>query len=143
MFRYSPKEVNGQIGYVMPLDLVLDYFGGFGEIVDFSSLTQTFAYFNALTHFVMKLIEKLYFIPVVHRKDGLSGGSFRIVYEPIISNKESAKIINQLENSVPDNLFIKGDKPKDFVEKFVREYLTHLDELSQFHQIKQHYKDFV
>ena len=73
MFRYSPKEVNGQIGYVMPLDLVLDYFGGFGEIVDFSSLTQTFAYFNALTHFVMKLIEKLYFIPVVHRKDGPSG----------------------------------------------------------------------
>ena len=33
-------------------------FMGFGEIVDFSALTQTFAYFNKLTHFVMKLIEK-------------------------------------------------------------------------------------
>ena len=62
MFRFTSKEVNGQIGYVMPLDLVLDYFGGFGEVVDFSSLTQTFAYFNKLTHFTMKLIEKLYFI---------------------------------------------------------------------------------
>ena len=128
MFRFSPKEVNGQIGYVMSLDLVLDYFGGFGEIVDFSSLTGTFAYFNKLTHFVMKLIEKLYFIPTVHKKESasISGGTFRIVYEPIISNKESAKIINELENNIPDNLFIKGEKPKNFVEKFTREYLNYL-----------------
>ncbi len=126
MFRFSSKEVNGQIGYIMPLDLVLDYFGGFGEIVDFSALTQTFAYFNKLTHFVMKLIEKLYFIPTVHKKDGPSGVTFRIVYEPIISNKESAKIINELEKNLPENVFIKGDKPKDFVERFVREYLNYL-----------------
>lgn len=126
MFRYTPKEVNGQIGYVMPLDLVLDYFGGFGEIVDFSSLTQTFAYFNKLTHFVMKLIEKLYFIPSVKRREGANGGSFRIVYEPIVSNKESAQIINELENNVPENLFIKGEKPKNFVESFIREYLNYL-----------------
>ncbi len=130
MFRFTPKEVNGQIGYVMPLDLVLDYFGGFGEIVDFSSLTQTFAYFNKLTHFVMKLIEKLYFIPSVSKRDGLNGGGsngfFRIVYEPIVSNKESAKIINELENNIPPNLFIKGEKPKNFVENFVKEYLNYL-----------------
>ena len=124
MFRFSSKEVYGQIGYVMPLDLVLDYFGGFGEVVDFSSLTQTFAYFNKLTHFVMKLIEKLYFIPTVHKRDGASGGCFRIIYEPIISNKESAKIINELEKNLPENIFIKGVKPKNFVERFVREYLN-------------------
>ena len=126
MFRFSPQEINGQIGYVMPLDLVLDYFGGFGEIIDFSSLTQTFAYFNKLTHFVMKLIEKLYFIPSVKRRESAGGSSFRIVYEPIVSNKESAKIINELEKNVPENLFIKGEKPKDFVEHFVREYLNYL-----------------
>ena len=77
MFRFSSKEVNGEIGYIMPLDLVLDYFGGFEEIVDFNALTQTFAYFNKLTQFVMKLVEKLYFIPTVKRK----GNFFRIVYE--------------------------------------------------------------
>ncbi|MCQ2753809.1 MAG: DEAD/DEAH box helicase [bacterium] len=126
MFRYSSTELNGQVGYIMPLDLVLDYFGGFGEIVDFSSLTQTFAYFNKLTHFAMKLIEKLYFIPTVKRRDGVAGGVFRIVYEPIISNKESAKIINELEKNIPENLFIQGEKPKDFVENFVREYLNYL-----------------
>ncbi len=126
MFRFTPKEVNGQIGYVMPLDLVLDYFGGFGEIVDFSALTQTFAYFNKLTHFAMKLIEKLYFIPTVKRREAPGGGAFRIVYEPIVSNKESAKIINELEKNVPENLFIQGERPKDFVENFIREYLNYL-----------------
>jgi len=126
MFGFTPQELNGQMGYVMPLDLVLDYFGGFGEIVDFSSLTQTFAYFNKLTHFVMKLIEKLYFIPSVKRRDVANGSFFRIVYEPIVSNKESAKIINELEKNVPENLFIIGEKPKDFVENFVREYLNYL-----------------
>lgn len=126
MFRYSPRELNGEIGYIMPLDLVLDYFGGFGEIVDFSSLTQTFAYFNKLTHFVMKLIEKLYFVPTVHRKEGINGGMFRIVYEPIVSNKESAKIINELEKNIPENLFIKGEMPRNFVERFIREYLNYL-----------------
>lgn len=126
MFRFTPKELNGKIGYIMPLDLVLDYFGGFGEIVDFSSLTQTFAYFNKLTHFAMKLIEKLYFIPAVKKRDTVSGNMFRIVYEPIVSNKESAKIINELEKNLPDDLFIQGEKPKDFVENFVREYLNYL-----------------
>jgi len=130
MFRYSPTVLNGKTGYIMPLDLVLDYFGGFGEIVDFSSLTKTFAYFNKLTHFAMKLIEKLYFIPTVKRRDaigsGVNGGVFRIVYEPIVSNKESAKIINELDKNVPDDLFIQGEKPKDFVENFVREYLNYL-----------------
>lgn len=126
MFRYSPQELNGQIGYVMPLDLVLDYFGGFGEIVDFSSLTQTFAYFNKLTHFVMKLIEKLYFIPTVKRRESNVGSMFRIVYEPIVSNSDSAKIINELEKNIPSNLFIEGEKPKKFVENFVREYLNYL-----------------
>ena len=126
MFRYTPTELNGKIGYIMPLDLVLDYFGGFGEIVDFSSLTQTFAYFNKLTHFAMKLIEKLYFIPTVKRREHGDLDMFRIVYEPIVSNKESAKIINELEKNIPENLFIEGEKPKDFVENFVREYLNYL-----------------
>lgn len=126
MFRFSSKELNGKIGYEMPLDLVLDYFGGFGELVDFESLTQTFAYFNKLTHFAMKLIEKLYFVPTVRRRQAAGGDSFRIVYEPIVSNKESARIMNELEKNIPEDLFIEGEKPKDFVENFTREYLNYL-----------------
>ena len=126
MFRFTQKELNGKIGYEMPLDLVLDYFGGFGELVDFASLTQSFAYFNKLTHFAMKLIEKLYFVPTVKRRQSTGGDCFRIVYEPIVSNKESARIINELEKNLPEDLFIEGEKPKDFVENFIREYLNYL-----------------
>ena len=122
MFRFSPKELNGEIGYIMPLDIVLDYFGGFGDIIDFSAVSQTFVYFNKLTQFVMKLVEKLYFIPTVKNR----GNFFRIVYEPIVQNQQIARIINELEECLPDNLFIKGERPKNFVSDFVHDYLNYV-----------------
>lgn len=122
LFRYSSQVVENQQGYVMPLDLVLDYFGGFSDIVDFESLSHTFLYLNKLTQFVMKLIEKLYFIPTVKKK----GQMFRIVYEPIISNNQLARIINQLEENLPKDLFIQGEKPKNFVSEFVKSYLNYV-----------------
>lgn len=122
LFRYRSQIVNNQQGFVMPLDLVLDYFGGFGEIVDFEDLSTTFIYINKLTQFVMKLIEKLYFIPTIKTH----GSMFRIVYEPIISNNQLARIINQLEENMPKDLFLEGEVPKDFVSDFVRNYLNYV-----------------
>lgn len=122
MFRYSSQILNDQQGYIMPLDLVLDYFGGFGEIVDLDSLSHTFIYLNKLTQFVMKLIEKLYFIPTIKTK----GTMFRIVYEPIISNNQLARIINQFEENLPKDLFIEGEPPKGFVSEFIRSYLNYV-----------------
>lgn len=122
LFRYSSQVVNNQQGYLMPLDIVLDYFGGFSEIVDFESLSHTFIYLNKLTQFVMKLIEKLYFIPTIKVK----GSMFRIVYEPIISNNQLARIINQFEENLPKDLFIEGEAPKDFVSDFIRSYLNYV-----------------
>lgn len=122
LFRYSSQIVNNQQGFVMPLDLVLDYFGGFGDIVDFESLSHTFVYLNKLTQFVMKLIEKLYFIPTIKIK----GSMFRIVYEPIISNNHLARIVNQFEENLPQDLFIQGEIPKNFVSEFIRSYLNYV-----------------
>lgn len=122
LFRYTSQIVDNQQGFVMPLDLVLDYFGGFGEVVDLESVSHTFVYLNKLTQFVMKLIEKLYFIPVIKTK----GAMFRIVYEPIIANNQLARIINQLEENMPKDLFIQGEAPKDFVSDFVRNYLNYV-----------------
>lgn len=122
LFRYTSQVVDNQQGFVMPLDLVLDYFGGFGEIVDFESVSHSFVYLNKLTQFVMKLIEKLYFIPIVKTK----GSMFRIVYEPIIANNQLARIINQLEENMPKDLFIQGEAPKGFVSDFVRNYLNYV-----------------
>ena len=122
MFRFQPKVINNLVGYVMPLDLVMDYFGGFEDIVDFDDLSFSFAYFNKLTQFVMKLVEKLHFIPVVKRKNNF----FKIAYEPNISNKSLAKIINELESKVPENLFIQGEKPEKFVTEFVYNYMNYI-----------------
>lgn len=122
LFRFSSQVMGQDVGYSMALDLVLDYFGGFADIVDIESLTPTFIYMNKLTHFVMKLIEKLYFIPTVKR----NGQMFRIVYEPIISNQHLARIINLFEENIPENLFIKGEKPKNFVYEFIYNYLNYV-----------------
>lgn len=122
LFRFRSQVMGEYVGYAMSLDLVMDYFGGFSDVIDMESLTPTFIYMNALAHFVMKLIEKLYFIPVVKTR----GTMFKIVYEPIIPNQQVARIINMFEENIPDNLFIKGDKPDNFVRDFIYNYLNYV-----------------
>ena len=122
LFRCSSSVLGTKVGYALPKDLVLDYFGGFGEIVDFEDISYTFVYLNKLTQFVMKLIEKMYFIPTVKRR----GQMFRIVYEPIIANNQLARIINQFEENIPKDLFIQGEMPKNFVTEFIYDYLNYV-----------------
>lgn len=122
LFRLRPQVMEDQVGYLMSLDMVMDYFGGFGDIVDMESLTPTFVYMNSLAHFVMKLIEKLYFIPVVKTRNNM----FRIVYEPVIPNQQVARIINTFEENMPEKLFLKGDVPKNFVKDFIHNYLNYV-----------------
>ena len=122
LFRIRPEELNGVRGYFLSWDLVMDYFGGFGNVVDFEALTPSFIYFNKLTYFVMKLIEKLYFIPTVKKH----GNFFRIIYEPIVNNQQMARIINLFEECMPDDLFIMGEKPKNFVYEFIYTYLNYV-----------------
>ena len=130
LFRFRPEELDGIRGYFLAWDLIMDYFGGFGNVVDHEALSETFIYLNKLTYFVMKLIEKLYFIPTVKRH----GTMFRIIYEPIINNTQMARIVNQFEECMPDNLFIKGQKPKNFIYEFIYEYLNYV--LYKFLNIK-------
>ena len=122
LFRFRSQVMGEYVGYSMSLDLVMDYFGGFGDVIDLDAVTPTFIYMNNLTHFVMKLIEKLYFIPTVKRH----GQMFRIVYEPIISNQQLARIINIFDENIPEDLFIKGEKPKNFVNDFIYNYLNYV-----------------
>lgn len=130
LFRFRPEELDGTRGYFLAWDLVMDYFGGFGNIVNHEALSETFIYLNKLTYFVMKLIEKLYFIPTVKR----NGSMFRIIYEPIINNTQMAHIVNQFEECMPDDLFIKGERPKNFIYEFIYEYLNYV--LYKFLNIK-------
>ncbi len=122
LFRFKSVVMENKVGYAMNLDVVLDYFGGFSNIVDIDALTHTFVYMNKLTYFVMKLIEKLYFIPTIKVK----GTMFRIVYEPLITNQQLARIITRFEEEMPENLFIKGEKPDNFVMDFIYNYLNYV-----------------
>ena len=136
LFRFRSQVMGDEVGYPMSLDLIMDYFGGFGDVIDLEAVTPTFIYMNNLTHFVMKLIEKLYFIPTVKS----NGTSFRIVYEPIISNQQLARIINMFEENIPEDLFIKGEKPENFVNDFIYNYLNYV--LYKFLSIKAYkFKD--
>lgn len=136
LFRFKSEVMKGKVGYAMNLDLIMDYFGGFGNIVNLESLTPTFIFMNKLTYFVMKLIEKLYFIPTVK----VNGSMFRIVYEPIINSQQLARIVNQFEENIPENLFIKGEKPKNFINDFIYNYLNYV--IYKFLSIKSYkFKD--
>jgi len=122
LFRFKSEIMDDKVGYSVPKDLVLDYFGGFGNIVDIENLTPTFVYMNKLTYFVMKLIERLYFIPTIKHYDKM----FRIVYEPIFNSSQISSIISQFEEGMPKELFIKGERPKNFVTDFVYDYLNYV-----------------
>ena len=122
LFRFKSVVMENKVGYAMNLNVVLDYFGGFSNIVDIDALTPTFIYLNKLTYFVLKLIEKLYFIPTIKVK----GSMFRIVYEPLITNQQLARIITRFEEEMPENLFIKGEKPDNFVMDFIYNYLNYV-----------------
>ncbi len=136
LFRFKSEVLDDKVGYFMAWDLVMDYFGGFGNVVDIEDLSPTFIYLNKLTYFVMKLIEKLYFIPTVKRY----GQMFRIVYEPIINNQKMARIVNRFEECMPNDLFISGEKPKDFVYEFIYTYLNYV--IYKFLSIKMYrFKD--
>src|SRR5574344_1325852 len=136
LFRFKSEVLDDKVGYFMSWDLVMDYFGGFGNVVEIEDLSPTFIYLNKLSYFVMKLIEKLYFIPTVKKY----GQMFRIVYEPIINNQKMARIINMFEECMPEDLFIMGEKPKDFVYEFIYTYLNYV--IYKFLNIKMYrFKD--
>ena len=82
-FRSEIKEIetNGQkqdmIGYVLKQDIVFEYFASFNEILNFEDGTDSFNYLNKFTYTIMKIVEKLHFIPVVTQTENL----FKIRYE--------------------------------------------------------------
>ena len=44
LFRFRSQVMGKHIGYPMSLDLVMDYFGGFGDVIDLDAVTPTFIY---------------------------------------------------------------------------------------------------
>lgn len=111
-FRSEIKEIesNGvkedKIGYIVKQDIILDYFVSFNEILDFEDGSESFNYLNKFAFTLMKIVEKLHFIPVVEETENL----FKIKYEIYKNSKEVTLAINALKNELPSDFFTNKEK---------------------------------
>lgn len=78
-FVVKTKNINGQDedGYAIPLEVIWEYFSCFADVEHNDDLSEPFVAFNNLTQFVLKAVQKLYFIPKVKMSDKL----FSVKYE--------------------------------------------------------------
>lgn len=111
-FRSEIKEITidgkpqDMIGYVVKQDIIFDYFSSFNEILDFESGSETFNYLNKFAYTVMKIVEKLHFIPVVKETENL----FQIFYEIYKNSKDVTLAINSIKNEIPKDFLVNSDK---------------------------------
>ena len=105
-FREEDIEVNGKetSGYVVPIDMIWDYFTQLDGILNFEAGTTSFNFINKLTRTLLKLIEKMYFIPNVETKTN----TFKIVWELFITNKDAMNVLENIKKEAPENCFIGG-----------------------------------
>ena len=114
LFRFRSEikeiEVDGvkqdMIGYVIKQDIIFDYFASFNEILDFEDGTDSFNYLNKFSYSIMKIVEKLHFIPVVKQTDNL----FQIRYEVYKNNKDVTLAINSIKTEIPADFITNSEK---------------------------------
>lgn len=124
-FRSEIKEIetNSQkqdmIGYVIKQDIIFDYFVSFNEILNFEDGTTSFNYLNKFAYTIMKIIEKLHFIPVVKQTENL----FQIKYELYKHSKDVTKAVSTIKNEIPAD-FLTNSGKYDF-NKFLESFLNY------------------
>ena len=126
LFRFRSEikeiEVDGQkqemIGYVIKQDIIWDYFSSFNEILNFEDGTDSFNYLNQFSYTIMKIVEKLHFIPVVKYTENL----FQIRYEIYKNSKDVTLALNSLKTSIPKDFITASDKYD--INKLIDSYLN-------------------
>ena len=125
-FRSEIKEINTgsetkeMIGYVVKQDIVFDYFTSFNEILNFDDGSDSFNFLNKFCCTIMKIVEKLHFIPVVDYNENV----FQIRYEIYRKNKDVITAISKTKSLVPED-FICNQTKYNF-EKLLDNYLNYL-----------------
>ena len=140
LFRFSSEyiKINGKqtCGYIIPIDTIWDYFTQLDGIVDFEAGSESFNYINRLTQTILKLIEKLYFIPSVEEKEN----TFKIVWELFIKNRDAMRLLNNVKSDSKDEYFIDESGNKNKIEKIIANYVNYV--IFKFLGIKNvHFKD--
>ena len=125
-FRSEIKEINTgsetkeMIGYVVKQDIVFDYFTSFNEILNFDDGSDSFNFLNKFCCTIMKIVEKLHFIPVVDYNENV----FQIRYEIYRKNKDVITAISKTKSLVPED-FICNQTKYNF-ERLLDNYLNYL-----------------
>ena len=140
LFRFNSEfiKINGKqtCGYIIPLDTIWDYFTQLDGIVNFEAGSASFNYINKLTQIILKLIEKLYFIPSIEEKET----TFKVVWELFIKNKDAMRLLNEIKREVKDDYFIEPEKTSNKIEKLIANYVNYI--IYKFLNIKNvHFKD--
>ena len=125
MYRFfeKPKTVNGEekIGYIVPLDLIWEYFIGFNEVIEFEEISKSYEIFNDFCAKIKNFVEKLYFIPYVELKNNL----FKMNYKPLINSPEVSDAYKNILNSDIKNYFLDSEtKTVDIFSNYF-EYLIY------------------
>ena len=119
-FVVKTKNINGQDedGYAIPLEVIWEYFSCFADVEHNDDLSESFIAFNNLTQFVLKVVQKLYFIPKVKISDKL----FSVKYELFSFTDEltaSVKKINEFD-------FDKFSSIKNAKDYLIDNYLNYI-----------------
>ena len=125
MYRFfeKSKTINGKekIGYIVPVDLIWDYFIGFSEFEEFDGISKCFKTFNDFCVKIKTVVDKLYFIPSVELKPN----TFRIGYKPLINNAPIGELYKDILTSNIKNYFLdESIKTSEIFENYF-EYLIY------------------
>lgn len=101
-FVVKTKMINGeeQDGYAIPLEVIWEYFSCLADVEHNEDLTDSYSSLNNLTQFVLKAIQKLYFIPKVVTTDKL----FSIKYELFSFTDELTASLKKLNEIAFDKM---------------------------------------
>lgn len=114
LYRFVVKNriINGkeEDGYAIPLEVIWEYFSCFSDVEHNEDLTESFSALNNLTQFVLKAVQKLYFIPKVKLSDKL----FSIKYELFSFTDELAASMKKL-NEFDFSVFSEIKNTKDYL----------------------------
>lgn len=114
LYRLKSTYINEKEGYLIPVNMLWEYFTGLDETGEIKDATETFSFYFNLTQFVKKTVEKLNFIPSVK----FNADTFHIVWQLYLKNadfKEAYK--NITETSILD---------KELTKKLIDNYLNYL-----------------
>lgn len=114
LYRFVVKNriINGkeEDGYAIPLEVIWEYFSCFSDVEHNEDLSESFSALNNLTQFVLKAVQKLYFIPKVKLSDKL----FSIKYELFSFTDELAASMKKL-NEFDFSIFSEIKNTKDYL----------------------------